>query len=130
MRSNQSSNLGSADTKEDRRVDRVVVHLNMKRATQIVVCNIAETRLNRTEGTVTIMEGARVVTSDGKSIGTVEGVLAKPETNGPTDYWIASGLLLNEKRRVPVEWIESLGHDEVRLAVGSSASAKISRGAK
>lgn len=80
---------------------------------------VAETETNIPEGTVAVKEGAKVITRDGKRIGNVEQVLASPAATQATHLLISKGLLLKEKKIVPVEWIESFGEDKVRLAVGS-----------
>jgi len=121
MHPNRDSNLGT-ETTEDSRIDQLVIHLKANRITHIIIRQVAETLVNRNKGTVAIMEGAKVITSDGKEIGNVEQVLARPEANGPAHYLIARGLLLKGKKLIPVEWINSFGQDEVRLAVGSYAA--------
>lgn len=122
MQPNQNSSPITPDAEEDRRIDQLVIRLKANRITHIVIRQVAETLVNRNKGTVAIMEGARVVTSDGEEIGNIERVLARPEADGPTHYLIAQGLLLKQKKLVPVEWINSFGQDEVRLAVGARAS--------
>jgi uncharacterized protein YrrD len=98
------------------------------RGTHIFVCGLAAADLDSSRGTVAIMEGAKVIANDGKQIGKVERVIAKPAPNGPNDYLIAQALLLNEKQMLQVEWIDSLGSDAVRLAVGAPAAMKARRG--
>ncbi|MDE3088955.1 MAG: PRC-barrel domain-containing protein [Chloroflexota bacterium] len=80
---------------------------------------VAETETNIPEGTVALKEGAKVITRDGKHIGNVEQVLTSPRADRATHFLISKGLLLKEKKMVPVEWIEKFGEDKVRLAVGS-----------
>lgn len=79
----------------------------------------AETHVNIPEGAVAVKEGAKVITRDGKHIGNVEQVLTSPQTDQATHFLISKGLLLKETKLVPVEWIDSLGADEVRLAMGA-----------
>lgn len=78
-----------------------------------------ETHENIPAGTVAVREGAKVITRDGKHIGNVEQVLTSPKADRATHFMISKGLLLKERKLVPVEWIGSLGEDEVRLAVGA-----------
>jgi uncharacterized protein YrrD len=78
-----------------------------------------ETETHIPEGTIAVEEGAKVVTSDNKSIGNVEQVLTDPATNRATHFLVSHGLLHKEKKLLPVEWIASFGESELRLAVGS-----------
>ncbi len=76
-----------------------------------------ETRLNIPKGTVAMKEGAKVITRDKQHVGNVEQVLTSAKTDRVTHFMIAKGLLLKEKKMIPVGWIDTLEEDEVRLAV-------------
>ncbi len=76
-----------------------------------------ETKLNIPSGTVAVREGAKVITRDEKHVGNVEQVMTGAKTDRVTHFVIAKGMLLKEKKMIPVDWIASLGEDEVRLVV-------------
>ena len=80
---------------------------------------VAETEQNIPAGTVALKEGAEVITADGKHVGTLEQVLTDPELDQATDLVIAQGLLVKERRRVPVKWVSEVKEDEIHLSVGS-----------
>jgi uncharacterized protein YrrD len=67
--------------------------------------------------TVAIKEGARVLAEDGKRVGNVEQVFTHEGSGKITHILISQGLLLNEEKLVPVDWLNVLGEDEVRLVV-------------
>jgi uncharacterized protein YrrD len=77
-----------------------------------------ETKFNIPMGTVAVREGAKVVTQDDQHVGDVEQVLTGAKNDRVTHFIIAKGLLLKEKKMIPIGWIDSLGEDKVRLAVG------------
>jgi sporulation protein YlmC with PRC-barrel domain len=79
-----------------------------------------EVEENIPEGTVAVKEGAKVVDHDGKTIGNVEQVLTAPKSKQATHFVVSQGLLRKTKRLVPVEWIDTLEQDQVRLAVTSN----------
>jgi len=120
LKPDQNSDL-TRDTPQAERIDQLVIHVKTRRATHIVVCGLAAAKLDRRRGTVAIMEGTSVISSDGKPVGSIERVLAKPDANGPKDYLIAQSLLLKEKQLIPVEWIDSFENAQVRLAPGARA---------
>ncbi len=105
--------------RENDGIDQLVIQVKSKPVTHIVIQHVAEALVNRGHGTVAILEGAKVVTSDGTPVGYIDQILAQPEENGPQHYLVASGLLLRERKLVPIEWIHSFGQDEVRLTVGA-----------
>ncbi|MEW6442625.1 MAG: hypothetical protein AB1640_16940 [bacterium] len=57
--------------------------------------------------------------NDRRHVGDLEQVLVGEDTKHTTHLVISHGLLLKKKRLVPVEWIDEVEEDEVRLAVGS-----------
>lgn len=61
---------------------------------------------NIPEGTVGLMEGAKVVASDGESVGEIESMFADPQSNHITHIVVLSGSLLHkdERRVIPVYW--------------------------
>ncbi len=80
---------------------------------------IAETETHIPADTVAVREGARVITRDRKHIGNVEQVLTSSMSNRATHFLVSKGLLLKEKKMVPVEWVDKFGENNVRLAVGA-----------
>ena len=78
-----------------------------------------ETKVNIPAGTVPMKEGAKVVAWDGTDLGHVERVLTSPLTDRVTHFLISKGRLLKEQKLVPVEWVDQLDEDQVRLAVGA-----------
>jgi sporulation protein YlmC with PRC-barrel domain len=74
---------------------------------------------NIPEGTVAVKEGAEVIAADGKHVGTLEQILTDPHRDQATDLVIAQGLLVKERRRVPIQWVSEVKEGEIHLAVGS-----------
>lgn len=72
---------------------------------------------NIPEGTVALKDGARVITSEGTHVGKVERVLADPSADEVTHLLISRGLLLKEKKLIPMKWVRSLDEEKVHLRV-------------
>lgn len=81
--------------------------------------HVIETERNIPENSVALKEGAKVIAADGEHVGDIEQVLTDARTDRVTHFLISQGLLLKEKKLVPVLWLNSASDDEVRLAVGS-----------
>jgi len=79
----------------------------------------AETHQNIPPDTVALEAGANVVSADGKHVGDLEAVLTDPSTDRATHLIIKEGLLLKEKKLVPVEWISRVEENQIHLSVGS-----------
>lgn len=86
---------------------------------------VRETHLNIPDDTVALREGAKVVSRDDTDVGHVEQVLTSPPGDQVTHFLISRGLLVKEKRLIPVGWVERLEEGEVRLAVESSTVEKL-----
>jgi uncharacterized protein YrrD len=80
---------------------------------------VKETERNIPEGTVALQEGAQVFSADGKHIGDVERVFIYPRTDHASHFLISKGLLLKERKVIPVAWISTIEEDKVHLAVRS-----------
>jgi uncharacterized protein YrrD len=80
---------------------------------------VVETEQNIPEGTVALKEGAKVIAADGRQIGAVEQVLTDPRLGRATYLVIAQGLLVKERRRIPINWVSEVKEDEIHLTVGS-----------
>lgn len=72
---------------------------------------------NIPEGTVALKEGAKVFTADDKHVGSVDRVLADPSTEQATHLIITQGLLVKEKKPIPMSWVMMLGENTVHLHV-------------
>jgi uncharacterized protein YrrD len=62
-------------------------------------------------------EGAKVITAEGKNIGSVERVLADPMVDQVTDLLVSRGLFTKEAKLIPIHWVMSMGEDKVHLRV-------------
>lgn len=76
---------------------------------------------NIPEGTVAMKEGAKVITADGKNVGSVERVLADPSEEQITHLLISKGLLMKEKKLIPIKWVMMMGEDKVHLRVNKDS---------
>lgn len=72
---------------------------------------------NIPEGTVAIKEGAKVLTSEGEYVGKVERLVANAPTDQATHLIISKGLLTEEKKLIPINWVQQMGEDEIHLSV-------------
>jgi uncharacterized protein YrrD len=80
---------------------------------------VVETERHIPEGTVALREGVNVVSAEGEKVGDIERVLVDPGSDQATHFVISQGLLFKERKLVPIQWVDSVGEDEVRLAVDS-----------
>lgn len=78
-----------------------------------------ETERNIPKNTVPLEEGAAVIGADGEHVGDVERVMVDPGSNRATHFLISKGLLLKERKLVPIDWVERVMEREVHLGVGS-----------
>jgi uncharacterized protein YrrD len=78
-----------------------------------------QTEQNIPAGTIAVKEGAKVISADDKHVGNVERILTRPHDQHATHLLIARGLLLRERKVVPMAWVSLLGEDDIRLRVGS-----------
>jgi uncharacterized protein YrrD len=83
------------------------------------------TTQNIPEGTVALEEGARVESADGKQVGSIEQLIVEPENNYVTHLVISAGLLFKERKLIPVNWISTIGEQEVRLSVNARTLEKL-----
>ncbi len=81
---------------------------------------VVEIRKNTPAGTIAVKPGAKVITRDGKNVGDVIQLLTGSDEERVTHCLISKGLLMKEKKLIPVGWIEYWGEDELRLAVESA----------
>jgi uncharacterized protein YrrD len=80
------------------------------------------TEQNIPEGTVALKAGAKVVTVEGKSLGSVEGVIAEAPRDHVTHLLVASGLISKASRVMPMDWVRAVADDEVQLRLGREDS--------
>ncbi len=79
-----------------------------------------ETDRNIPAGTIPLKEGAKVLSADDKHMGDVERVLtSKNGEDRITHLVISNGVLLRERRLIPVTWVNTIKENEVHLAVGA-----------
>lgn len=72
---------------------------------------------NIPEGTVALKEGAKVYTADDKHVGNVDRVLADPSADRASHLIVTHGLLVPEKKLIPMHWVMMLGEEKVHLNV-------------
>jgi PRC-barrel domain len=56
-------------------------------------------------GTVALEEGAKVTSADDKHIGSIEQLIVDSQDNRVTHFVIKEGILLKERKLIPVTWI-------------------------
>jgi uncharacterized protein YrrD len=79
---------------------------------------VRETDQNIPDDTVALKEGARVISDDDETVGSVERLLTDPRSNRVTHFVVSQGLLMKERKMVPVDWVRLMEEDKVHLAVG------------
>jgi uncharacterized protein YrrD len=80
---------------------------------------VTETEQNIPESSVALQAGAKVISADGQEVGSVERILTDPRSDRASHFLISQGLLLKERKLIPITWVDSVGEDKVHLAVGS-----------
>jgi len=63
--------------------------------------------------------GAKLIGSDDKRVGNIEGILTEPQENRASHFIVSKGLLLKERKLVPAEWARTVLQDEVYLSESS-----------
>ncbi|MFT3894529.1 MAG: PRC-barrel domain-containing protein [Anaerolineales bacterium] len=71
------------------------------------------------EENVVLKEGSKVISTDGKTIGTVAQVIMDRPTRTATHIVISAGLFLKEEKVIPTLWIKEVKDDVVKLSVWS-----------
>ncbi|MGH2531065.1 MAG: PRC-barrel domain-containing protein [Thermomicrobiales bacterium] len=82
-----------------------------------------EDRSNLPMQDVMMGKGTDVVGADGKKIGAVEEVVLD-EQGQMAGFVVKEGVLFKHRLRVPMEWVENAGEDEIRLNVPSNVVGK------
>jgi sporulation protein YlmC with PRC-barrel domain len=72
---------------------------------------------NIPEGTVAMREGAKVISADGKNLGTIERIFTDITDEQITDLLISQGKIKKKTKLVPIEWVNNINEEEVSLLV-------------
>jgi sporulation protein YlmC with PRC-barrel domain len=72
---------------------------------------------NIPEGTLALEEGARVISSDGEQVGSIEQVSMDLDTNQTIYFILKRGLLSVERKLIPMYWVSRMEEDQVHLIV-------------
>jgi sporulation protein YlmC with PRC-barrel domain len=75
---------------------------------------------NIPDNTVALKEGAQVISSDEKQLGSIEKLFIDPNSERITHLLIGKGLLLKEYKLIPTNWIDEINADNVYLAVDAA----------
>lgn len=76
------------------------------------------TEQNIPQGTVALKGGAKVLTAEGKAVGSLEGVFAQAADFHVVHLLVSSGLIAKERKLLPVDWVEGITDDEIQLRLG------------
>jgi len=79
---------------------------------------LEETVENIPEGTVALKEGAVVKDIYGDPVGDLKQILTDTRKDQVSHLVISEGVILKERKRIPIEWVSTIMEDEVQLAVG------------
>ena len=79
------------------------------------------TEENIPEDTVAVKEGAKVISADEKHVGNIERVIVDETSDYATHIVISKGLLLKERKLVPILWLKIVHENEVYLGVNHDA---------
>ena len=77
------------------------------------------------EGTIALEEGARVVSKDGRHVGNIDQVIVDEQDNRVTHFVVSEGILLKERKLIPVTWISHIDEDEVHLSTSASVMDRL-----
>jgi uncharacterized protein YrrD len=76
-----------------------------------------ETRQNIPDDTVSLKAGARAISNNGKTLGTIAEVFTDSATHRAMHLLISHGLLHRETKVIPVSWVRRVTDDEVHLNI-------------
>lgn len=74
---------------------------------------------NIPDDTVPLQEGAKVISEDGEHVGSLERVMMNDELEQATHFVITQGVLMKEKKLIPVDWVADMDAEQVVLGVSS-----------
>lgn len=80
---------------------------------------LAVTEQNIPADSVPLREGSDVISSDGEHVGDVERLLLDEGSHRVTHFLISQGILFQDHKLVPANWIRSVTEDGIRLSVSS-----------
>jgi len=80
---------------------------------------------NIPDGTVAMKEGAKVISAEGKRVGSVERVLAEVPTERITHLLVSTGIFTKEMKLIPVTWVNVMGENEIHLYVKKASVKKL-----
>jgi uncharacterized protein YrrD len=80
---------------------------------------------NIPDGTVAMKEGARVITAEGKRVGSVERVIADAPAERATHLLVSMGMFTKETKLVPIKWVSTIDEGEVHLRVEKNELEKL-----
>ncbi len=72
---------------------------------------------NNPKSTVAIKHGTDVFGLDGKKLGNVEQVFTDPELECVTYFLVSRGLILKERKLIPIDWIQEITEEKIKLGV-------------
>jgi sporulation protein YlmC with PRC-barrel domain len=78
-----------------------------------------EVETNLPSDVVPLAEGASVTSIEGQHVGDVERILADSQTDRVTHLVISRGVILKERKLIPIQWVSQIKPDELFLAVGT-----------
>jgi uncharacterized protein YrrD len=78
---------------------------------------VPHTTENIPEGTTALEKGAKVITSDGATAGSLDQIFVDPESGRATHIVVTKGLISKQRKAVPTWWISVVMTDEVHLSI-------------
>ena len=76
--------------------------------------------------TIALQKGTAVISAEGDHVGNIEVVLTDPQANRVTHFVISQGLILKERKLVPVTWVNLFQENKVHLSVGTKVIDSLS----
>jgi uncharacterized protein YrrD len=92
-------------------------HATIPRNTEVPF--VPHTVENIPEGTTALEEGAKVISTDGETVGSLEELFVDPQSGRATHMLVAKGLVTKERKAVPTWWISLVLGDEVHLSISA-----------
>ncbi len=86
---------------------------------------LVETEKNIPDGAIALKEGAKVLSSEGKHVGSVEQVFTDTRTDRVTHFLVSQGLFVKAKKLVPLAWVVQVNEDQVQLKVKAEILEKL-----
>ncbi len=100
-----------------------VGHSTIPRNTEVPF--VPTTVENIPEGTTALEKGAKVISSDGDSVGSLEELFVDPQSGRATHMLVARGLVTKERKAIPTWWISLVLGDEVHLSISADFVARL-----